>query len=745
MTFLHAGLAAAGLAAVSIPILIHLLLRQRRRPIPWAAMRFLLEAYRRQRRKLRLQQIILLAVRCLVIALLALALGRPALERAAALGGGGRDVYVMIDTGLASSARDASGRTALDRMKDAAGRILASLGPGDRAGLVTLGAPSREIVAPASADTPAVRAALEDLRPTDGATSLPAALERLLTRLDAEGAGSGRRATVVVLSEFREGSLDLSRPAPALDEYRGGEVEVLTLAPADVSLDNVQVVGVEPSRRLIVTGEGDRAGEGLARITLRRTGDALEGGRVTTVRLRVWGESAGLGPVVAQENVSWKAGERETRASLRFDVERVSSSVGTGIGDTASAVALVAEIDRDPVVADNTWRRPVRVVDAMDVGIVHRRRFGSEGGAAALAAADWARIALTPTATVPVETRDLEPDALDLPVLRSLDALILAEPHLIDARGWERVRGFAGAGGLVVVWPGEDQTVHLWTDAFVAAMGLEWEIAREPTEHAGEGGARIATRDAPDGLLGLLAAELGELAAPVAIDRSLPPTSLDRDARVLLRLDDGTPWLVATNVAGRGAVVYLASAPTLGWTDLPARPLMVPLMHEILRQGLGEGLGALVGVVGGGLRAPAAAARLVAVESDWTAPAGALAGGPPTAGLLRAVDDDGRSVGLVALNADERGGVLRAQDRGALESWFTGLSLGGGGSAWSGWLDADDPAAVLAEARSGSPISVPLLLAALALALLETGLARWFSHAVRAPGAGPASPAGAPA
>ena len=49
MTFVTAGLAMAGLAAISVPILIHLLSRQRRKPIEWAAMRFLIEAFKDRR------------------------------------------------------------------------------------------------------------------------------------------------------------------------------------------------------------------------------------------------------------------------------------------------------------------------------------------------------------------------------------------------------------------------------------------------------------------------------------------------------------------------------------------------------------------------------------------------------------------------------------------------------------------------------------------------------------------------
>ena len=69
MTFVTGGLALAGLAATAIPIIIFLLWRQRRTPVPWAAMRFLLEAFRKHRRRLQVEQLLLLAVRCLIVAL----------------------------------------------------------------------------------------------------------------------------------------------------------------------------------------------------------------------------------------------------------------------------------------------------------------------------------------------------------------------------------------------------------------------------------------------------------------------------------------------------------------------------------------------------------------------------------------------------------------------------------------------------------------------------------------------------
>src|SRR5260370_10238117 len=65
---------AVAAGAASIPIIIHLLNRNRYRVVPWAAMRFLLAAQRKNTRRMRLEQWILLAVRVLVVVLLVLAM-----------------------------------------------------------------------------------------------------------------------------------------------------------------------------------------------------------------------------------------------------------------------------------------------------------------------------------------------------------------------------------------------------------------------------------------------------------------------------------------------------------------------------------------------------------------------------------------------------------------------------------------------------------------------------------------------
>src|SRR2546421_5662953 len=62
------------LGAASIPLVIHLLNRKRFRVVTWAAMRFLLAAQRKNTRRMRLEQLLLLAVRTLLVLLLVLAM-----------------------------------------------------------------------------------------------------------------------------------------------------------------------------------------------------------------------------------------------------------------------------------------------------------------------------------------------------------------------------------------------------------------------------------------------------------------------------------------------------------------------------------------------------------------------------------------------------------------------------------------------------------------------------------------------
>ncbi len=766
MTFLHASLAIAGFACVAIPVLIHLLFRRRRKPVRFGAMRFLIEALKKQRRRLRLEQLLLLLARCLAVACLAAALGRPALEAAGLLGAGsGRTLYILLDNSLASGAADgaaAGGATptvALGRLKAKALALLEALGPSDRAALVTLGAPADARVLPPSTDLGAIRSMIERLEPTDAATDWPSAFRAVgedLERPPSAGAPRASSPVVVALSDFTLGAADTGAPLARIAGPTGAAgVRLFATRPNAAPPGNVQALSVDPLRSLALTGalgaEGGAGEAQVVRVSLRRTGPVVAEAGVTTVRVRAL--PSGAGAPVARASVRWAAGQSEAVASLQLDPAMLA-----GAGERA----LVAEIDQDALGADNAVRRPLPVRETLKVGLVDRRRFGTGLRADRMTAGEWLRLALRPGAGgSAIETIDLEPAAIDAAALAPLDAVCVARPDLLEDDAWARLRRFADAGGLVFVMPPSETSVHVWTDAFVKAMGLGWTIAREAT--ALDAGASFADEQPASPLLALIRDELPDLLKPVGVSRALRIEQSTPATRTLLALRSGGAWLAAaapgagearTDATGAapeaGLVLYMASPPELTWTDLPAKPLMVPLMHELVRQGAGQAASAWAQIAGAPVRAPARAVSLVDIAAAGPdrapLPVGESGRTPEpvrSAALFRAVDDRGLTRGL-AVNPDTGAGRTDAQPASVIGAWLgraVGVEPGGAGDDSSGpvvWLDDEDPAAPLRARQQDASLSLPLLIGALVLLLLETLLARLFSHAAVATAAAPA-------
>ena len=76
MSFLNLAL-LGGLGAIAIPIILHLLNRRTAKVLDWGAMLFLLESVESRKKRIQLEEALLLAARCLVVGLLALAVARP--------------------------------------------------------------------------------------------------------------------------------------------------------------------------------------------------------------------------------------------------------------------------------------------------------------------------------------------------------------------------------------------------------------------------------------------------------------------------------------------------------------------------------------------------------------------------------------------------------------------------------------------------------------------------------------------
>jgi hypothetical protein len=125
-----------GLAAASLPVLIHLLNRRRLKRIRFPAVRFILLSQKRISRSYRLRHWLLLALRTLAVICLALLLANPIFQTGAGLfaGGGPVSLVVILDNSLSMTwSGDGNG---FKQAKEAAGLLIANLNDGDRAAVI---------------------------------------------------------------------------------------------------------------------------------------------------------------------------------------------------------------------------------------------------------------------------------------------------------------------------------------------------------------------------------------------------------------------------------------------------------------------------------------------------------------------------------------------------------------------------------------------------------------------------------
>ena len=183
MPFLHPIVFWTGLAAVSVPILIHLLNRRRFRMLDWAAMQFLWESVRRNRRRLRIEEMVLLALRCLVLLALAMALARftgcRAME-ALPVGTESQTAVFLIDDSYSMGQRVGGGTILSAATPDIAERIEKLTQTDKVAILLTSGAEDAEaffkLTHVADAEVEQLSARLAGLSPSDGRARLDRAL-----------------------------------------------------------------------------------------------------------------------------------------------------------------------------------------------------------------------------------------------------------------------------------------------------------------------------------------------------------------------------------------------------------------------------------------------------------------------------------------------------------------------------------------------------------------------------------------
>src|SRR4051812_34587829 len=217
-------------AAVSIPIFVHLIQRERKRVIQFPSLMFVQKIPYQSVRRRRIRHWSLLLMRCAALLLIVLAFARPFLKRevaAAAALGGTREVVILLDHSASMGYGDH-----WQKAKDAAHQTVRSLGGTDRATLVLFSRNAEESMR-ATSDRARLDVAIDAAKVDADSTRYGPALklaESILLR------STARRRDTVVISDFQRagwtGSEDVHFP------------EGYTVTPMSVATPNAGNVAV---------------------------------------------------------------------------------------------------------------------------------------------------------------------------------------------------------------------------------------------------------------------------------------------------------------------------------------------------------------------------------------------------------------------------------------------------------------------------------------------------------------------
>jgi uncharacterized membrane protein len=551
-----------GLTLASAPIIIHLLNRRRFKVVEWAAMEFLLASNRRNYRRLRIEQLILLALRVLLIVVLVLIVSRPLVQRQAVAGLAerARFVILVVDNSMSMGLREGSS-SAYDRALGFAEQLMSSLREGDTWVVLTAGDEGSSLASEPSFELEAARSAVaRDRIPlSDGNGGILEALARVEDALEASGSVE---AEIHIVTDMQRGAWVSETGAVSEEDVE--RMERLTKRAGILIVD----VGSETPENLAVTA-----------VALDRW--TVVAGSEVVIRTRVanFGASAAEG-VSAGFLVDGFRQQQSPAAALvpggsaQWEFRHVFPSVGPHV--------VTVELEADGLERDNRRYLAVEVREDVPVLCVDGEAGDGMGGEVG-----FLRRALRPgggsaddrLSLFRVESVTL--NSLTPSRIPRYDAVVLANVGSLDATALEAVERYVREGGTVVVFLGDQMdagfvngTLHRGGQGMLPCRLVgTWEgegdekamhISDEPEEHP-------FTR---------LFREQKQIRLSSAFFFRYGRLEPAEEARVVCRFSNGDPFLIEGDV-GDGRVVVFASTADNEWNDMPSWPAYLGLMQEV--------------------------------------------------------------------------------------------------------------------------------------------------------------------
>ncbi len=557
-----------GLAAASLPIIIHLLNRRKFREMQWAAMRFLIAAMQRNSRRIRLEQWLLLAIRTLIILLVVAAMAKPFLESLGALPiiAGRRSHHVLVLDGSLSMAYNAADVTRFEQAKTLAAQFVKDSRRGDAISIVLMADPPRVVIGDPSPNHAEVLKELEQVTLPHGGTDLAASFEAIVRVLDAS---SIPQKEVVFLTDLQTASW--KRPEGVGDEALKQALERLAKQEArSVVIDlgkggeeNHAVTDLKLEPPIVTAGNPVRA-----RAVLRNHG----GQSTSSVRARLIVDGQ-LGP---EEAVNLPVGE-----DTPIDFTHTFATPGDHV--------LQVQIDNDHLKLDNQRWQAIPVHEFLRVLLVDGH-FKSEPFQAET---DFLSQALSPAsdsngAPSTIRAEVVSESQLTRADLSPFDAVILCNIAQFTESEVATLDDYLKQGGGVVVFGG-DQVVRdnynrlLYADGkgiLPAALGPNVGDAASKQASFGFDPLKFVHPIISD-----FAGEKESVQASLTSARTyqfhkliLPKGSM---AKVALAFDNGDPAVIEIP-RRRGTVIQVATSADTGWTTWPLHQSYPPVMEKIV-------------------------------------------------------------------------------------------------------------------------------------------------------------------
>ncbi len=568
MTFLNYML-IGGISAALIPLAIYLWSRSRYRVVRWGAMHLLDSVLRVNKRRIQIEQLILLAIRVAIPTLLAICMARPVLTGMRHLIGKAKSsMVVLLDNSYSMEAGD-SVRTTFAIAQEETDNVLSDLPYGSEAAVLGLAGPMPAGVEDPRSDIGKLRKALGSVEAGYGMAAVPRAVETA-SGVFASRMHSGDRVLLVV-SDFQRVSW-ASEEAPArrraFQMLRDQDVKpVVVFFPVGKEMtSNAAVESLVLSRQLLGVKQPVKV-----RANLHNYGDTA------FPDLRVYFKVDGKERSVSQFSLG--AGERG-QVLFTHEFDKPGSHV------------LEASIDADMLRADNTLQVSVPVVDRIPVLLV----CGDANPEPLRAETAFLEVALQPFNAAKasladlITTKTIREEELQAAQLAEVRVAVLANVRQLTDDQRVALENFVRDGGGLLVFPG-DRANAAWYNSKLVADGVgllpfqllslagSVKVEDQPASIVPRHYEHAALDLFNDPRNGSLAGAQIRLWYKLGKPAGVPAGTAE--SVVLANLDTGDPLFVE-RAFGEGRVIEACLPCDADWSNLPMRPFYLPMMQELV-------------------------------------------------------------------------------------------------------------------------------------------------------------------